>query len=80
MRGLGHTVIAYSQDGKNDVAEVPLQQLEELIIPYIRETVLQGPLAGKKVTVIAHSRGGILIRYYLARNPEAASEWIERVI
>jgi pimeloyl-ACP methyl ester carboxylesterase len=80
LRGLGHTVIYYSQDGKNDIAEIPLQQLEELIIPYIRETVLQGPLADKKVTVIAHSRGGVLIRYYLARNPEAASEWIGQVI
>jgi pimeloyl-ACP methyl ester carboxylesterase len=80
LRGLGHTVIHYSQDGNEDVAEVPLQQLEGLIIPYIRETVLQGPLAGKEVTVIAHSRGGILIRYYLARNPEVGSEWIERVI
>jgi pimeloyl-ACP methyl ester carboxylesterase len=80
LRGLGHTVIHYSQDGNQDVAEKPLQQFEDLIVPYIRDTVLQGPLSEKKVTVLAHSRGGILIRYYLARNPDAGSEWIGRVI
>jgi pimeloyl-ACP methyl ester carboxylesterase len=80
LRGLGHTVIHYSQEGEQDIAEVPLGQLENLIVPYIRETVLQGSLAGKQVTVIAHSRGGILIRYYLARNPEEGTEWIGRVI
>jgi pimeloyl-ACP methyl ester carboxylesterase len=42
--------------------------------------VLTGDLAGKKVTVLAHSRGGILIRAYLARHPEEGQEWIGRVI
>ncbi len=79
LRGLGHTVISYSQDGPNDVAEVPLEQFEQLIVPHIRDAVLQGALAGKRVTVIAHSRGGILIRYYLRRNRTDA-EWIGRVI
>jgi pimeloyl-ACP methyl ester carboxylesterase len=79
LRGLGHTVIHYSQDGNNDVAEVPLKQLEDLIVPYVRNVVLQDNLAGKRVTVLGHSRGGILIRYYLARDP-SASDWIQRVI
>jgi pimeloyl-ACP methyl ester carboxylesterase len=79
LRGLGHTVIHYSQNGNTDIAEVPLDQLENLIIPYIKDVVLQGNLAEKRVTVLAHSRGGILIRYYLAHDPRAG-DWIQRVI
>jgi pimeloyl-ACP methyl ester carboxylesterase len=79
LRGLGHTVIHYSQDGPNDVAEVPLKQFEDLVVPYIRESVLRDALVDKRVTVIAHSRGGILVRYYLKRNL-ADANWIGRVI
>ena len=80
LRGLGHTVINYSQDGPNDVVEVPLKQFVEKIVPYIRDTVLQDQLQGKRVTVLCHSRGGILIRKYLADHPADGQAWIERVI
>lgn len=80
LRGLDHTVINYSQDGPNDVVEVPLAQFVDKIVPFIRDTVLQGQLQGKRVTVLCHSRGGILIRKYLADHPQDGQDWIERVI
>jgi pimeloyl-ACP methyl ester carboxylesterase len=79
LRALGHTVINYSQDGPQQRVEVPLAQLEERIVPFVRDEVLVGPLAGKRVVVLCHSRGGILARAYLGRHAEA-SEWIARVI
>jgi pimeloyl-ACP methyl ester carboxylesterase len=80
LRALGHTVIYYSQEGQDDFIEVPLKQFEDLIVPFIRSEVLTGQLAGKRVVIIAHSRGGILTRRYLAGDPQGGSEWIERVI
>jgi pimeloyl-ACP methyl ester carboxylesterase len=41
--------------------------------------VLIDQLAGKRVVLLCHSRGGILARRYLRRNADA-SEWIGRVI
>ncbi|AUI57323.1 hypothetical protein BKN51_03235 [Amycolatopsis sp. BJA-103] len=80
LRGLGHTVINYSQDGNQDVVEVPLAQLEDKILPYLRQNVLQGTLAGKRIVVIGHSRGGILIRRYIADHLIDAVDWIDTVI
>jgi pimeloyl-ACP methyl ester carboxylesterase len=79
LKALGHTIINYSQDGPQEVVDVPLAQLEERIAPFVRDEVLTGTLAGKRVTLLCHSRGGILARAYLRRHPEAA-EWIGRVI
>jgi pimeloyl-ACP methyl ester carboxylesterase len=80
LLALGHTIISYSQDGPDDRIEVALGQLEDLIVPFIRDDVLTGELAGKRVVVIGHSRGGILTRLYLSRHLDEASEWISRVI
>jgi len=80
LTSLGHTVINYSQDGPQRPVEVPLEQLEERIVPFIRSKVLVGPLAGKRVVVLCHSRGGILVRAYIHRQPQEASEWIGQVI
>jgi hypothetical protein len=80
LRALGHTIIYYSQDGPDERIEDALGQLEDRIIPFIRNEVLTGQLAGKRVVIIGHSRGGILTRYYLARHPDEASAWIQRVI
>ena len=79
LKALGHTVINYSQDGRGDVVEVPLAQLEGRIAPFIREDVLTDQLAGKRVVLLCHSRGGILARRYLREHADA-SEWIGRVI
>lgn len=79
LKALGHTVINYDQDGSDEVVEVPLAQLETRIAPFIREEVLTDQLAGKRVVLLCHSRGGILARRYLRRNADA-SEWIGRVI
>jgi pimeloyl-ACP methyl ester carboxylesterase len=79
LKALGHTVINYSQDGPDDTVEVPLAQFEGRIAPFIREHVLTDQLAGKRVAVLCHSRGGILARAYLREHPDA-SEWIGRVI
>ena len=80
LTSLGHTVINYSQDGPQQLVEVPLRQLEDRIVPFIRSKLLVGPLAGKRVVVLCHSRGGILVRAYIHRQPDVASEWIGRVI
>lgn len=80
LRGLGHTVINYSQDGNQDRVEVPLAQLEDKIVPHIRQQILRGNLANKRVTVIGHSRGGILIRRYLGEHLIDAPDWIGTVI
>jgi len=80
LKSLGHTVINYSQDGPQSPVEAPLAQFERRIVPFLRNDVLSGQLAGKRVVVICHSRGGILARAYLHRNPGAGSEWIGRVI
>jgi pimeloyl-ACP methyl ester carboxylesterase len=84
LEGLGHTVINYSQDGNQEEVSVPLAQLEETIVPFIRENVLVDQLQGKRVTVLCHSRGGILIRKYLAdaasTGGDAAIDWIGKVI
>jgi pimeloyl-ACP methyl ester carboxylesterase len=80
LKALGHTVINYSQDGNQDFVEVPLAQFESLIVPFIREEVLVGPLEGKRIVVLGHSRGGILIRAYLNRHAEEGAEWIRRII
>jgi pimeloyl-ACP methyl ester carboxylesterase len=80
LLALGHTIIYYSQDGEDDAIEVARDQFEDLIVPFIRDNVLTGALAGKKVVVIGHSRGGILTRLYLARHAEEASDWVQRVI
>ncbi len=79
LKALGHTVINYTQDGRGDVVEVPLAQLEGRIAPFIREDVLTDQLAGKRVVLLCHSRGGILARRYLREHADA-SEWIGRVI
>ena len=80
LRSVGHTVVNYSQDGPQAEVEVPLEQFETSIVPFIRDEVLVGPLSGKKVTLLCHSRGGILARAYVANNTAAAIEWIDRVI
>ncbi|MDT0168444.1 hypothetical protein [Pseudarthrobacter sp. BRE9] len=80
LRGMGHTVINYSQDGNQETVDVPLRQLESHIIPFIRQQVLQGPLANKRVVVLAHSRGGILVRRYLADHLQDGPDWISKVI
>ena len=80
LLALGHTIIYYSQDGADDAIEVARDQLEDRIVPFIRDEVLTGPLAGKRVVIIGHSRGGILTRLYLARHTAEASQWIQRVI
>jgi hypothetical protein len=80
LTALGHTVINYSQDGPQKRVEVPLAQFEDRIVPFIREQVLSGPLAGKGVVVLCHSRGGILARAYLWRHLLEAGEWIKHVI
>lgn len=79
LRGLGHTVINFNQDRPAERLEVALTHFEERIAPYVRDEVLTGALAGKRVTLLCHSRGGILARAYLRRHPEA-SAWIGRVI
>ncbi|MGC5224195.1 esterase/lipase family protein [Micromonospora sp. DT81.3] len=79
LLGLGHTIINYSQDDPSGPIEFALSQFEDLIVPFIRAEVLTGELASKRVTIIAHSRGGILARYYLARHPEG-EEWIGRIV
>jgi pimeloyl-ACP methyl ester carboxylesterase len=80
LTALGHTVIFYSQDGPDDFIDVAYDQFVDLIVPFIRDDVLTGALAGKRVTIIAHSRGGILTRLYLAENPADGSQWIQRVV
>jgi len=80
LTALGHTVIYYSQDGADDRIDVALDQLENLIVPFIRDEVLTGPLTGKRVVIIGHSRGGILARLYLARHANDAAAWIQHVI
>lgn len=82
LRKQGHTVIAYSQDDAGGPIETAVSQFTSKIVPYVREEVLIGNLLGKKVTVLAQSRGGILIRKYLhdiADESETGS-WLERVI
>ena len=83
LLALGHTIIYYSQDHPDrriDDEEGALPQFEDQIVPFIRNEVLTGGLAGKRVVIIGHSRGGILTRLYLARHPDTASAWIRRVI
>ncbi|WP_162257752.1 triacylglycerol lipase [Agromyces sp. Root81] len=80
LRGLGHTVINYSQEGNQSFVEVPLKQLVDTIVPHIRQNVLTGSLANKRVVVIGHSRGGILIRRYIADHLADAVDWIDSVI
>lgn len=80
LKALGHTVINYSQDGPQATVDVPLAQFETSIVPFIRTEVLTGALAGKRVVVLGHSRGGILARAYLHRQPAQGSEWIGRLL
>ena len=80
LKALGHTVISYSQDGSQATLDVPLDQFRNLIVPFIRSDVLTGNLAGKRVVVLCHSRGGILARAYLHLQPDEGSEWISRVL
>lgn len=86
LLALGHTIIYYSQDGPDEAigtgaeGDDALKQFEDRIVPFIRNEVLTGGLAGKRVVVISHSRGGILTRLYLARQPVVASTWIQRVV
>lgn len=80
LKALGHTVINYSQDGPQDTVDIPLAQFERRIVPFLRNDVLTGRLAGKRVVVLCHSRGGILARAYLHRHPDEGSEWIGRLI
>jgi pimeloyl-ACP methyl ester carboxylesterase len=80
LKALGHTVINYNQDGNQDTVDVPLAQFEQRIVPLIRNEVLTGQLAGKRVVLLCHSRGGILARAYLHRHPQEGSEWIGRLI
>ena len=80
LRSLGHTVVNYSQRGPQQKVAVPLAQLEDHVVPIIRDEVLTGRLAGKRVTVLAHSRGGILARAYLAAHPDEGAAWIRRVV
>ena len=80
LAALGHTVINYSQDGPHATVEVPLVQFEQRIVPFIRDEVLTGRLAGKRVIVLAHSRGGILVRAYLHNFPQDGQEWISQVL
>ena len=79
LLALGHTIIHYSQDRPDHRIEHAITQFETHIVPFIRDEVLTGPLASKRVTIIGHSRGGILARHYLSRHPEG-EEWIQRVI
>ena len=80
LKALGHTIVNYSQDGPQSVVDVPLAQFEQRIVPSVRSDVLTGNLAGKRVIVLCHSRGGILIRAYLHRHPDDGREWIGRVV
>jgi pimeloyl-ACP methyl ester carboxylesterase len=80
LKALGHTVVNYSQEGSQEVLDVPLAQFVQRIVPFLRSNVLTGNLAGKRVVVLGHSRGGILIRRYLHELPEDGQEWIARVI
>lgn len=80
LKALGHTVVNYSQDGRQSTVDVPLAQFEQRIVPFLRAQVLTDRLAGKRVVVLCHSRGGILIRAYLHRHPDEGSAWIGRVI
>jgi hypothetical protein len=80
LQSVGHTVINYSQDGPQDKVEVPLDQFRTEIVPFVKDQVLVGPLAGKKVTLLCHSRGGILARAYIDSDPAGALDWIDRVI
>ena len=80
LTALGHTVINYSQDGKQSVVEVPLVQFAQRIVPFIRNEVLTGRLAGKRVIVLAHSRGGILARAYLHSFPDDGQQWMSQLI
>lgn len=80
LKALGHTVINYSQDGPQDTVAVPLAQFERRIVPFVRNEVLTGRLAGKRVVLLCHSRGGILARAYLHHHPDEGSEWISRLI
>jgi pimeloyl-ACP methyl ester carboxylesterase len=80
LRAVGHTVVNFSQDGPQAEVEVPLDQFETTIVPFIRTQLLVGPLAGKKVTLLCHSRGGILARAYIANRTAEATQWIDRVV
>jgi pimeloyl-ACP methyl ester carboxylesterase len=80
LKALGHTVVNYSQDGPQRTVDVPLEQFERRIVPFLRSDVLTGRLAGKRVVVLCHSRGGILIRAYLHRHPDEGRAWIGRVV
>lgn len=78
---LGHTVITYSQLGNDKEVAIPLEELVNAVIPYIKENVLIGKLKDSKVTIIAHSRGGLLISKYLHEvSQEESSSWIKKVI
>jgi pimeloyl-ACP methyl ester carboxylesterase len=79
LLALGHTIIHYSQVGPDDPIKGAMRQLEDRIVPFIRDEVLTGQLASKRVTIIGHSRGGILARHYLAGHPEG-EDWIQRII
>jgi pimeloyl-ACP methyl ester carboxylesterase len=80
LLSLGHTVIYYDQDGRSAPIEQALDQFENLIVPFIRDELLTNQLAGKRVVLLCHSRGGILARYYLARHPQEATAWVQRAI
>ena len=80
LRAKGHTVINYSQDGNQALVEIPLVQFEQEIVPTIRDEVLTGSLAGKKVTLVCHSRGGILARRYVHDHPTVAPTWIKHIV
>jgi pimeloyl-ACP methyl ester carboxylesterase len=79
LLALGHTIIYYSQDRPDYRIKKAMAQFEDRIVPFVRDEVLTGQLASKRVTIIGHSRGGILARHYLSRHPEG-EEWIQRII
>jgi pimeloyl-ACP methyl ester carboxylesterase len=80
LLALGHTIVNYTQEEPDEPIDIALTQFENRIVPFIRDEVLTGNLAGKRVVVLAHSRGGILARYYLANHPQDGSAWIRSVI
>lgn len=78
---LGHTVITYSQAGSDKKVAVCLEELKNKVIPHIKEKVLKDQLKDSKVTIIAHSRGGLLISKYLHDvSQEESGSWIKKVI
>ena len=81
LLSVGHTVIAYSQAGPQDRLDVAVKEFEDTVVPLVRQDILTGNLAGKKVTVLAHSRGGLLIRKYLSDvDTNESGAWIKTVI